>query len=202
MNSELIIVGSGGFGREILAWLPGVLQKEQLLFKGFLDDDLALSDFGKVRDFKPQPQQVFVCAIGSCAGREEVVTHLLAQGARFVNLVHQTAVVASRLKEDSGLIIAPFVFISTNVQVGTGVIFNVASSVGHDAKIGNFTTLSGHCDVTGNVVLGSRVFMGSHACIIPGRVVGDNALIGAGSAVMRNVPAGVTVIGVPAKKLM
>ena len=42
-------------------------------------------------------------------------------------------------------------------------------------------------DICGRVAIGSEVFIGSHACLIPGVRVGDRARIGAGSIVMRNV---------------
>jgi acetyltransferase-like isoleucine patch superfamily enzyme len=62
--------------------------------------------------------------------------------------------------------------------------------------------MSAHVDLTGSVTVGSRVMFGTHAAVIPGRQIGDDALIGAGSAVIRNVPAGVTVMGVPAKRIL
>ena len=43
--------------------------------------------------------------------------------------------------------------------------------------------------------------MGSHASILPGGRVGDEAVVGAGSVVLKNVEPGSTVIGVPAKVL-
>jgi acetyltransferase-like isoleucine patch superfamily enzyme len=54
-------------------------------------------------------------------------------------------------------------------------------------------------DITGGVVLGKSVTVGSHASVLPGVKVGDGATVGAGSVVMRDVPAGVTVFGVPAR---
>jgi maltose O-acetyltransferase len=48
------------------------------------------------------------------------------------------------------------------------------------------------------VVIGRNVWIGSHAVILPGVTVGDGAVIGAGAVVTKNVPPGITVIGVPA----
>jgi len=45
------------------------------------------------------------------------------------------------------------------------------------------------------------VFMGSRASIIPGKTVGSRAIVGAGAVVVRDVPAGVTVVGIPARIL-
>lgn len=49
------------------------------------------------------------------------------------------------------------------------------------------------------VSIGSNVWIGGHAIILPGINIGDDAIIGAGSVVTRDVPAGQTAIGNPAK---
>ncbi|MBB4266736.1 sugar O-acetyltransferase [Roseospira visakhapatnamensis] len=49
------------------------------------------------------------------------------------------------------------------------------------------------------VTIGANVWIGGHAVLLPGVTIGDDAIIGAGSIVTRDVPAGVTVAGNPAK---
>jgi len=49
--------------------------------------------------------------------------------------------------------------------------------------------------------IGKNVWIGSHAVILPGVTIGDNAIVGAGAVVTKDVPAGKTVIGVPARVL-
>ena len=49
------------------------------------------------------------------------------------------------------------------------------------------------------VRIGRNVWIGSSAIILPGVTVGDDAIIGAGSVVTRDVPEGVTVVGNPAR---
>ena len=49
------------------------------------------------------------------------------------------------------------------------------------------------------VVIGANVWIGAAALIMPGVTVGDDAIVGAGSIVTRDVPAGATVIGSPAR---
>ncbi len=202
MKKELIIVGASDFGKEIGAWLPGVLGVDHFEFKGFLDDNIACSDFGAIKGFLPQEKHVFVCAINHPKSREGVIHQLRQKGAIFINLIHSSAVICSDLLPDNALIVAPYVFISRNVKLGVGVVLNIASSIGHDAVLDDFVTTCPHGVVSGFSKLGKRVFMGSHACVIPHKTVGDDAIIGAGSAVMRNVPPATTVVGVPAKRLI
>lgn len=49
------------------------------------------------------------------------------------------------------------------------------------------------------VHIGRNVWIGGGAIILPGITIGDDAVIGAGSVVTRDVPAGVTVAGNPAR---
>ena len=51
------------------------------------------------------------------------------------------------------------------------------------------------------VVVGSNVWIGAGAMILPGVSIGDDAIVGAGSIVTRDVPAGGTVVGNPARKV-
>jgi len=53
--------------------------------------------------------------------------------------------------------------------------------------------------VNGDVRLAEGVFLGTGAIITPGITIGDHAVIGAGAVVVRDVPPGVTVRGVPAR---
>ena len=78
---------------------------------------------------------------------------------------------------------------------------NLHSTIGHDARVGAWSTLSAHCDVTGRVQVAERVFLGSRVTIIPGKQVGSRAILGAGAVVIANVAPGVTMVGNPAKVL-
>ncbi|CAH2600964.1 maltose O-acetyltransferase [Rhodovastum atsumiense] len=51
------------------------------------------------------------------------------------------------------------------------------------------------------VRIGSNVWIGGGAIILPGVTIGEDAVIGAGSVVTRDVPAGATVAGNPARVL-
>ncbi len=75
------------------------------------------------------------------------------------------------------------------------------SSVGHDSVLGDFSHVYAQCSLGGGVILGdgARIFPGS--VVVPRRMIGENATVGAGSAVFLNVPAGKTVQGNPASPL-
>lgn len=73
--------------------------------------------------------------------------------------------------------------------------------VGHDAWIGPDTELSPGVVICGHARLGKGVRVGVNASILPYVTVGDGARIGAGAVVTKNVPAGQTWAGNPARNL-
>jgi sugar O-acyltransferase (sialic acid O-acetyltransferase NeuD family) len=202
---QLVIIGAGGFGREMLAWARQSVAAWQV--KGFLDDNLqALDGFakdvpmlGRVVDYVPEPDDVFVCGIGNVVSKRRCVEQILARGGVFTSVIHSRAVLGENVVLGDGVILCPFAVVDSDTRLGDFVTVNLHSTVGHDAVIGRWSQLHCHVDITGGVVLGEGVLAGSHATILPGVKVGDGATIGAGSVVTRDVKAGATVFGVPAR---
>jgi sugar O-acyltransferase (sialic acid O-acetyltransferase NeuD family) len=210
---SFLIVGAGGFGREVYAWLSDWVassaQPHEYEIKGFLDDSpAALEHFtglppiiSSVDDYQHQVGQLLVCAIGSPKIKKIVTEKLRAKGACFFSLVHPSVTVGPRVTLGEGVVICPQVVLTTDIAIGDFVTINAASTVGHDASVGSYSTLSGHCDVTGGAQLAEGVFMGSHAVVVPKVSVGAYAVIGASSVAIRKVAPGVTVFGIPAKRI-
>jgi len=208
--AKIIIVGGGGLGREVFAWLVDTLGPEKKHdIAGFLDaNPLALDRFGNFlpvlgdpEQYEPMGDELFVCALGNPKIKKIVCSKLLNKGARFFTLVHPTAVVGPRCTLGEGVVICPGVILTSDVEVGAFALINAQATAGHDSIIGPWSTLSGHVDIAGFAKLGEGVFLGSHASILPKAQVGDFATVGAGSVVVRKVKPNVTVFGVPAKQI-
>lgn len=73
--------------------------------------------------------------------------------------------------------------------------------VGHDAIIGMDCEIAPLTSVGGEVEIGDRVRIGQGATFKPRVIVGSDARIGMGAVVTKNVPAGETWVGNPARKL-
>lgn len=208
--NRLLIVGAGGFGREVLNWaqdVPAVGRDWDV--GGFLDANLSAVNeydcgFPVLDDplaYAPQEDDRFICAIGHTRTKIRVCNHLKKRGAKFITLIHPTAVVGSTCVIGEGCIFCPGSIVTTDVRIGDFVTANLHSTIGHNAVIGNGCTLSCHVDITGFASLGEGVFLGSHASVLPKAVVGDYAVVGAGSVVLKRVKPGATVMGVPAKQV-
>ncbi len=207
---RLLIIGAGGFGREVLHWALDVRpQNRDWEVSGFLDADPAVLDAYNCRlpiladplHYSPQEDDCFICAIGHPSTKLKVCRSLKERGAHFITLIHPTAIHGRRCVLGEGCIFCPGSIITVDVTIGDFVTVNAHSTIGHNAVVGQGCTLSGHVDVTGYASLGEGVFLGSHAVVLPGATVGDYAVVGAGSVVLKKVKAGATVMGVPAKQI-
>ena len=210
MMKKIIIVGAGGLGREVLAWLLDILKSDSIYtFTGFLDANInALEPFncsysilGDPGDYIPRQDELFICALGSPKAKKKVCSLLRERGAQFFSLIHPSAVVGPRCSLGEGVVICPGAVLTTDITLGEFTLVNAQATIGHDAHIGPWSTISGHADVTGFAKLGEGVFLGSHASVLPRVQVGDYAIVGAGSVAVRRVKPNSTVFGVPAKQL-
>lgn len=207
-TGRLIIVGGGGFGREMLSWAADCHGAGLLpMPAGVIDDDPRILDgyqlqarhLGGISDFQPADTDQLLIAIGDPATKKRVCEQLRGRGGRFATMVHPSAVVAGSAQIGEGVVLCPLSLVSADAKVGRLVIVNVLSSVGHDVIVGDYSTLSAHVDLTGFVALGDEVMVGSGATVVPQVKIGAGATIGAGSTVYRSVPAGATVYSQPAK---
>ena len=206
---DIIIVGAGGFGRELLQWIKDINRiNPTWTIKGFIDDNLdALNSFacdynviGSISNWIPHDNEVFALAIANPITKEKVVSELKSRGAKFTSVIRPTAFISEFAQVGEGIVMYPNSGINVNTRVGDFVTF-LSSGLGHDAEIGDYSTISSYCDITGGVKLGKRVFLGSHVTIVPKRKIGDDAYVAAGSVVMTNIRAGNHVMGNPAHKM-
>jgi sugar O-acyltransferase (sialic acid O-acetyltransferase NeuD family) len=207
---QLVIVGAGGFGREMLAWARQSVQfGVEWEIGGFLDDNLAALDgkktparvVGRIADYEPKSGEVFICALGVPAVKRKVTELLLGRGAVFTRLIHRTALIGDNVDMAPGVIMCPYSIASANNRLGLGVALNLHATVDHDATVDDWSQVNCHCDLTAAVRVGKEVFLGSRVSVIPNVKIGDGAYVGAGSVVLRDVPPGAKVVGSPARRI-
>lgn len=205
---RLVVIGAGGFGREILCWAHDYMTNGGDFSEiAFVDDVVEqLPQYGlwrtaTLQDYSPKADDRVVIGVGMPATKRKMVELIQTRGGHFGDLIHPTAVLGKTSKRGIGVLMCPFSMNTADTVAGDFVTILSFSGIGHDGRVGNFTTIASHVDVMGNVNIGNEVFVGSGARILPGLSVGDQAIIGAGASVMRNVKTGQTVYAPPAKTL-
>ena len=137
-------------------------------------------------------------ALDSPSARARLYPHY-GSGA-IISLRSPDAYISPRASIGHGSILQRGVTVMPNARIGTACKLNINSTVHHDATIGDFCTLAPGSQVLGNVTIETQAYVGAGAVIRQHCRIGTGAFIGAGAVVLGEVPAGATVVGVPAKR--
>lgn len=202
---DVVIVGAGGFAREVYRWANDALSPDRYRLKGFLTNRSGDLDgfaipypiLGDPDTYEVQPNERFIIAIGYVGVKKRIVDGMQARGAQFLSLIHPTAVVAPSATIGAGVVVCPFALVSESVVLEDFVMLNFYASVGHDSVIGRYSILSPYATVNGFTVLEPEVFMATHSTVIARKRVGQGAKISANSVAMQDVQPRTLVHGVP-----
>ena len=111
--------------------------------------------------------------------------------------------ISQRARHRTGIEIHPGATIGRRVFIdhGDGVVIGETTIIGDDVTIYQGVTLGGTGKDTGkrHPTLGNNVLIGAGTKVLGPVYIGDNSRIGAGSVVLRNLPANCTAVGVPAE---
>lgn len=211
-KKNIYIYGSGGFGREIEAWL----MKEgkygiDFEITGYIDEiysdlrgypsEFAIKHNGTNFDNLNVDDDYILLAISNIKNRERIFGFLKQKNIQIFTFISEYSFIGKYVTIGEGTIICPKVVLSTNISIGKACIINTGTQVGHDSTVGNYCSLMSQIEIGGNVVIEDRVFIGSNATILPKNTIGENSLVGAGSVVIKKVKSNTTVFGNPAKRL-
>ncbi len=205
---ELVIVGAGGHGRELLDVVEAVNRVSPTwAFLGFLDDGPVDEErlarrgarhLGAVSELSAIDTD-YVVGIGDSTVRERIAAFARELGRDAAVLVHPAASVGGDTVLSPGTVLCAGARVTTNVRLGQHVHLNVNAVVSHEGRVGDFVTLSPGVLVNGTVALHDHVFLGTGAVVTPGLTIGAGTWVGAGAVVVTSLPGGVVATGVPAR---
>jgi len=209
----LVIIGAGGFGREVADVVHAINTAGNgpvFELQGYIDDnlsDLSLLNrrgerfLGTCDDLPRYASAVFVVGVGNPAARRALDARAVKAGLDPATLIHPSATVGRDVQLGDGCIVCSHVSITTHVLLGRHTHLNLNCTVGHDVVVGDFVTVNPGATISGNVTLDDDVSVGTNAAVIQSVTIGPRSTVGAGAAVVRNVAADTTVVGVPARPI-
>lgn len=198
---RLAVLGAGGHGRVVadsaaaLGWIGS-----------FFDDSLT----GQIDGWKVEGDTAslltsadrfdgVIVAIGNNRSRLAWMVRLTAAGARLATIVDPSCRVSRWAVVGKGSFLAPGSIVSTGAILGAGCIINTAASVDHDCRLADGVHLSPGVHLSGAVEIGEASWLGTGTSVRESITIGCDAVIGIGSAVVKNIADEQTVVGVPGR---
>jgi sugar O-acyltransferase (sialic acid O-acetyltransferase NeuD family) len=201
----VLVIGAGGHARVLLdaAELCGlrILGIIDVRYSGQEESILGYSVLGGL-ELLPRYGTTgtkVVFALGTGREREQFEQAARIAGLEPLTLVHPKACVSPHCTLAAGAFIAAGAVICAAAQIGRQTIVNTSAVVDHETIVGEFSHVAVGANLAGRVQIGKRTLIGIGTVVLPGVSVGDDAVVGAGAVVVKDVPAGVTVVGVPAR---
>ena len=209
---HLIIIGARGWGREVYAAAIEckAYRNGEYDIKGFLDSKTDAFEglngsyppiICAPENYEIQQDDVFFVAMGDPKWRKHYVELMEKKGAEFMSIICDNAFINPTATIGVGSFISGWTSISDNVHVGKHVMVHHFCAIGHDAQIGDYSSLEAYVFMGGYSKVGSENFLHVKSSILRHKQVGNNVEVGAGSVVMRNVKDRLHVHGNPAIKL-
>lgn len=209
---SIAIYGAGGFGREVQSLIEQVNAKErEYNFLGFFDDGKSKRELvngfpvlGGMDELNSWDEPLcVVLAIGDPGVKKRVFVQITNPLVSFPSLIHPSVMTGEGrfLRIGEGCIICGGTIITVNIEIGRFVILNLSCTVGHDTRIGAFSSFMPTVNISGEVNIGEGVYVGTGAKIINRLEIGEWTIVGAGAVVAKSLPARCTAVGVPARPI-
>lgn len=215
MTDLYAVYGASGCGRSLMPVARAQLKRAGIEAEiVFIDDSLVAETIinshraMSYAAFKAHPatQKQVLIAIANSRVREKIAIQLEQDAIELWSVQADNVVLMDEVEIAEGAALSPFVSITSNIKIGKCFHANLYSYVEHDCVIGDFVTFAPGVQCNGNIHIQDHAYIGAGAVIKQGTpdqplIIGRGAVVGMGAVVTKSVPAGVTIVGNPARAL-
>jgi UDP-perosamine 4-acetyltransferase len=201
---QVVVIGGGGHAKVIIEILQdaGLFEVAGCTAPGretrVLDVPVLGDDSQLPRIYASGVRNAFV-GIGDNRLRRALAQNVLAVGFNLVNAISPRAALSRRVETGVGVAVMAGAVINACCRLGDGCIINTGATVDHDCAIGDWAHIAPGTNLAGCVTVGEGAFLGIGSRVIPKITLGAWTTVGAGAVVIRDLPAAVTAVGVPAR---
>ena len=207
-KTQLGIIGSGGFAREVLRLAEDIRKKKDIwidqIYFVELDDFYTKDLVDKTRVLKFSEcnldKMSFIIAIGNPIIKKKV-SNELPSNIHYTSLISPLSFVTDDVKYSKGLIVMPFTYVSCNVKLGKHVHINSHCTIGHDTNIGDYSTTAHSVMIAGANTISDLCYFGMNSSTRQGISICEKVTIGLNSGVVKSIIKSGVYSGTPSKLL-
>ncbi|MEG2341374.1 MAG: hypothetical protein RSB69_11570 [Odoribacter sp.] len=205
MKNKIIIVGTGAVAAEITSMIEDSPYGEiaNIEIKGYLEYSYNVEKYykkykfinsvlGDVDNYLPIEEDYFVIGVADISFRKKLIDILESKNAKFINIIHHTAIIARTAHLGKGNLINPNCMVGPNAVLGNFNLLTSGSMISHDCIVGNNNVFSTGL-LCGHVIIGNDNNFGVRGTVIPHISIGDRNIVQAGMIVDKDVLNDTTV---------
>ena len=141
-------------------------------------------------------------AIGNNSLRVKIIKDFVKKGIPIVTICHPKSIISPFAELGQGSVVFGGAVISPFCKLDIGCILNTSATLDHESILAEGVHISAGAHLGGLVNVGPRTFFGLGSSTISEVSIGSDVIVGGGAVVIKDVPDGLTVVGVPAKPLI
>lgn len=195
---EKVLIGAGGFAREIKAAYNHQFGKN---LKMFVDDEYYREEDGLHRISELNfMEHIALIAVGDPKSKEAILRKL-PKNIAFWSFISPDSKIIDRCKIQvgHGVIICAGCILTTNIKLGNHVHLNLNTTVGHDSILEDFVTTAPNVNISGNVHVKESVYLGTNSVVKEKITIGKDIVVGLNAGVVSDLTESGVYVGTPAK---